>query len=254
MRLAGKHIVVTGGSGGVGSVLIEKLLAAGASVTALGRKQISDRTGLLNVAAELGKEAGLRDAAAQLERTKVDVLVNLAGEQYFGLFDEQEPIAIIRSYHVNLIAAAVLTRAVLPAMKAARTGHIVFAGSVFGAIPFAHFSAYSSAKAGLAALTLALSRENYDSGIEFTCAVPRAIRTNMASERIRKFATLAGFKFDEPDQVAERLYRVICDGKGKLGPGFPESLFMRIHGLAPSLVSKSVHGTNVKARSLLSPR
>ncbi len=114
---------------------------------------------------------------------------------------------------------------------------MIFAGSVFGAIPFAHFATYSSAKAGLAALALALSRESAGSGVTFTCAVPRAIRTRMASERIRKFAAVAGFRFDDPAAVASRLLAIIRQGSGAMGPGFPESLFMRLHGIAPSLVS-----------------
>jgi short-subunit dehydrogenase len=252
MPLDGKRIVVTGGTGGVGQPLVDRLLADGASVTVMGRTAPAPTTRLAHVPADLGSENGLQAASAALASTRVDVLVHLAGEQYFGLFDQQAPDDMLRSYHVNLAAPALLSRAVLPGMKARGEGHVIFAGSVFGAIPFAHFATYSSAKAGLAALALALSRESSGSGVTFTCAVPRAIRTRMASDRIRKFAAAAGFRFDDPAAVASRLLAIIRRGSGGMGPGFPESLFMRLHGIAPSLVSAGVRGTNAKARHLLS--
>lgn len=252
MPLDGKRIVVTGGTGGVGQPLVQGLLARGAQVTLVGRTPPPEAPRLDHIPADFATERGLIAAAATLSSLRADSLVHLAGEQYFGLFDQQAPADILRSYHINLAAPALLSRAVLPGMKARGSGHIIFAGSVFGSIPFAHFAAYSSAKAGLAALALALSRENAGSGVSFTCAVPRAIRTAMASERIRKFATVAGFKFDDPQSVAKRLLAIIESGHGDMGPGFPESLFMRLHGIAPSLVTAGVRGTNAKARRLLS--
>ncbi|MFO0990680.1 MAG: SDR family NAD(P)-dependent oxidoreductase [Hyphomicrobiales bacterium] len=254
MPLAGRHVAVTGGSGGVGRPLVEGLLADGALVTVLGRTALPDRPRLSCIAADFCTDRGLQEATAILAGIGPDVLVHLAGQQYFGPFDSQALDDIIRAYHINLVAPAILTRAVLPAMKFKGRGQVIFAGSVFGAIPFAHFAAYSSAKAGLAALSLALERENRGSGIAFTCVVPRAIRTGMATEKIRQFAKLAKFKFDEPVSVANRLRHIIRKGGGRLGPGFPEALFMRIHGLSPSLVSMGVHGTNAKARALFSSK
>ena len=252
MPLSGQRVVVTGGSGGVGGPLIEGLLADGASLTVMGRTPLPPAKNLTNVHVDLGRDEGLQQAVKAVASIKPDVLVHLAGQQYFGLFESQAAEDIQQGYRVNLMAPAMLTQAALPAMKARGAGHVIFAGSVFGAIPFAHFAAYSSAKAGLAALALALERENRGSGIAFTCVVPRAIRTGMATDQIRDFAKLAKFKFDEPAAVAHRLRRIIHRGGGKLRPGFPESLFMRIHGLSPTLVSMGVSGTDAKARALFS--
>jgi short-subunit dehydrogenase len=254
MPLKGRQVVVTGGSGGVGKPLVEGLLADGASVTVLCRTPLPERAGLSCMRADFCTDSGLQDATALLARINPDVLVNLAGQQYFGPFDTHAQDEITRSYHINLAAPAVLTQAVLPAMQARGRGHVIFAGSVFGAIPFAHFATYSSAKAGLAALALALQREYRASGVEFTCVVPRAIRTGMATEKVLQFAKLARFKFDEPVSVANRIRHIIRKGGGRMGPGFPEALFIRMHTISPSLISLGVHGTNAKARALFSSK
>ena len=75
---------------------------------------------------------------------------------------------------VNLVAPARLTQAVLPGMKSRGRGQIANVGSIFGSINFAHFATYSSAKAGMRALSQSLRRELAGTGIDVTYVAPRA--------------------------------------------------------------------------------
>ena len=250
MRLEGKRVVVSGGSGGIGAPLVGLLLAEGADVCVIGRQPHGDAAAR-HVLADLAADDGVEAACRAVADVAPDIIVCLAGVQYFGPFAAQ-PIADIESaYRVNLVAPAAMARAALPGMLARKSGHIMFAGSVFGSVPFAHFAAYSSAKAGLAALTWALRREYEGRGIAFTCAVPRAVKTSMASDAIRRFADVAGFRFDAPADVARRICEVLVRGSGEVSPGFPESLLMRLNAVSPGLASRALAGSNRKARNLL---
>lgn len=251
MRLDGKRAVVTGGSGGIGTPLVALLRGEGADVTVMGRQAPAGTPGR-HVAVDLATPDGIAAACGAVTEISPHMLVCLAGAQYFGPFAEQSTADIAAAYQVNLVAPAQLAQAALAGMLTRGSGHVLFAGSVFGAVPFAHFAAYSSAKAGLAALTLALRREYAGSGVTFTCAVPRAVRTGMASDAIRRFADLAGFRFDAPEDVARRIADVLAQGGGEVAPGFPESLLMRLNAVSPGLASRALAGSDRKARQLLS--
>ncbi len=110
------------------------------------------------------RREGVAAIAAELAARRVDVLLNLAGVQYFGPFERQDPQSAWLGFAVNLIAPVLLSQAVLPQMRARNAGQIVNIGSVFGAIPFAHFVTYSSAKGGMRAFSDALRRELAGSG------------------------------------------------------------------------------------------
>jgi len=251
MRLEGKRAVVTGGSGGIGAPLVDLLLAEGAQVTVIGRQ--SPAASLAgHITADLASPDGMARATSAVAEIAPNMLVCLAGAQYFGPFADQSAAEIAAAYQVNLVAPAQLTQSALPGMLKRGSGHVLFAGSVFGAVPFAHFAAYSSAKAGLAALVLALRREYEGRGITFTCAVPRAVRTPMASDAIRRFADMAGFRFDAPEDVARRIADVLVRGGGDVTPGLPESLLMRLNAVSPALASRALAGSDRKARQLLS--
>ena len=74
----------------------------------------------------------------------------------------------------------------------------------------------------------------------------------MASAAIRRFADVAGFRFDAPEDVARRICEVLARGNGEVTPGFPESVLMRLNALAPNLASRALAGSDRKARQILS--
>lgn len=249
MRLKGKHITVTGGAGGIGSLLCEKLLGEGAIVTVI------DRIESLPFAAELlrgdlSSMQGVATLAETLKQRRVDMLVNLAGIQHFGPLEQQSPDHIALTYAINLVAPVLLTQAVLPQMKQRGEGQIVNIGSTFGSIHFAHFVTYSSAKAGLRGFSEALRRELAGSGIGVTYIAPRAVKTKLNNEKVLRFAALTKMNMDAPELVASRILEALIAKEKEVYLGFPEKLFVRVNALLPRLVDNALRKNDRLATTL----
>ncbi len=252
MLLKEKHIVVTGGAGGIGGLLCEKLLAEGAKVTVVDRvESLPFQAELLR--GDLSTLDGVAQLAEAMRQRRVDILINLAGIQYFGPLEQQAPAHVALSYAINLVAPVLLTQAVLQQMKQRGEGRIVNIGSTFGSINFAHFVTYSSAKAGLRAFSEALRRELAGSGIGVTYIAPRAVKTKLNNEKVLQFAKLTKMHMDEPEWVAEKIIQAIKDERKDVFLGFPEKFFVRLNALLPRLVDGALQKNDRLAASLFKP-
>jgi len=205
-----------------------------------------------SILADLATEAGLVELCAKLAQLRIDILVNLAGMQYFGPFDRQGPEQIWTCYAVNLIAPATLTRCVLPQMQARGMGQIVNIGSVLGAVNYPYFAAYSSSKAGLRGLSDALRRELGKSDIAITYIAPRAVRTAFNDADVNRFLKIANMHPDDPAIVARRIVKAIVERRKEVTLGIAESFYTRLNGVFPRLVDAGLKGTVAKAQALFS--
>jgi short-subunit dehydrogenase len=248
MRLDGKTVVMTGAAGGIGSLLCRELRARGARLVGVDRVNCDecDET----ILADLGRRDGLEQLAGSLAGREIDILVNLAGMQYFGPFERQDPASIWAGYVVNLIAPATLIRAVLPQMQARGGGQIVNIGSVMGAVNYPHFATYSSSKCGLRGLSEALRRELGRSPIAITYIAPRAVRTGFNNAEVNRFMEVTGMQADEPAHVAAAIAKAIARRAKEVTLGGPERLFTRLNGAFPRLIDAGLEGTTAKARAL----
>ena len=249
MSLNGQRMVVTGGAGGIGSLLCRELLKQGAKVT------VVDCTEPVSVDAaflrgDLSTLEGMADIADRLKSQRVDILVNLAGIQYFGPCEEQSPQQTALLYAVNVLAPVILTQALLTQMKTRGHGQIVNVGSTFGSINFAHFATYSSSKAGLRGFSEALRREVRADGITITYIAPRAVKTALNTEKILAFGRMTKMKLDEPAWVAKQIARAIAERRKDVFLGFPEKLFVRINAMAPRVVDQLLLENDLKAKTL----
>jgi short-subunit dehydrogenase len=239
MSLKGNNICLTGGSGTLGQLIAAELTNDGACVTVLDRVAPQNASAPF-IEADLGSLPGIALAADRLRNTPCDILINLAGSQYFGPFEQQGAANIDAGYCVNLIAPVHLSQAVLPAMKRRGAGQIVNVGSIFGSINFAYFVTYSSAKAGLRGFSEALRREVKDCGIAVTYVAPRAVKTAFNSEKVLAFAAATKMSMDPPAEVAGKICAAIRARRGDVYLGFPESLFVRINAIAPRVVDMAL--------------
>jgi short-subunit dehydrogenase len=248
--LEGKRIILTGAAGGIGSLLATRLRENGAMVTGVDRVDCPacDDT----IIADLSTPAGLAEISTALAQAHVDILVNVAGLQYFGPFEQQPAENIWLGYAVNLIAPTALARAVLPQMQGRGAGQIVNIGSMLGAVKYPFFVSYSSAKAGLQGLSEGLRRELHGSGIAVTHIAPRAARTAFNSPAVMRFMELTKMQTDEPDFVADRIVSAIIGRKAEVFIGFQERMFMRLNALFPRLIDAGLTAQTVKARQLFS--
>jgi short-subunit dehydrogenase len=249
MPLRNKSVALTGGAGGIGALVAGELSKLGARLT------VVDRVEKLPFEADyirgdLSTVEGIAEVASALRAIDADVLVNLAGIQYFGPFEGQTLEHVQSSYTVNLVAPVALAQAVVPQMKRRGRGHIVNIGSIFGSIGFAHFVTYSSAKAGLRSFSEALRRELSGTGIEVTYVAPRAVKTQLNSARVMEYAALTKMTMDEPAGVAKRIATAIAGRKKDVYIGFPEGLFVRLNAVTPRLVDAALAKTDRRAAGL----
>lgn len=245
MILSGMKIVLTGGSGGIGSLLRAALEAENADVRVLDRSSVADITG------DLSHADGIRAAAQAIAAIAPDILINLAGLQFFGAFEKESPEHLCALMHVNLLAPMQLVQAVLPAMKQRGRGMIVNIGSVFGAIPSAYFASYSVSKAGMRALSDALRRELEGTGIDVVHIAPRAVRTALNSEQVMALAKATKMNMDAPEYVVRRIIDAIKGTRAHTVIGFPEALFVTLHGLSPTLIDNGIRSQTKAARDVL---
>lgn len=249
MRLKGKKVLVTGGGGGLGTLICQRLIKLNAEVTVVERAESLSFDAEL-IRGDLSTSEGISEVIRQVDPQHWDVLVNLAGLQYFGPFEREAPEHLVSTYMVNLVAPAMLAQSVGHSMRWRGDGCIVNVGSVFGSINFAHFATYSSSKAGLRGLSQALRREYAGSGVKVVYIAPRAVRTPLNSAKVLEFAKRTHMNMDEPEYVAQRIVRAIRRRSREVYIGFPESLFVRINALAPGLVDFALAKNDRRASEL----
>ena len=246
-QLEGKRVAITGAAGGLGAPIARLLREAGAHVIGIDRVECPacDES----VDADLSDDAALAALAARLAASPPDVLVNIAGIMRFGLHEEQPIEALALCYRVNLLVPAVLARAVAGPMRARGSGQIVNIGSVLGAIPYPWFAAYSSSKAGLAALSQALRRELAGSGVCITHINPRAAKTPFNNAQVNRFLEITGMKADEPAWVASRIAAAILARRETLNIGTMERIYAALNAVAPKLIDSGLAGQVKRARA-----
>jgi short-subunit dehydrogenase len=255
--MKGKRIILTGAAGGIGTHIARLLSAEGARLclTDINEQALQDvrqalgRDGVHTVAANIAVADDRQKVVdeALRELGGIDILINAAGINPFGVFAKQDPGLIQKTVEINTLAPMLLARAVLPSMLEQDSGQIVNIGSTFGSIGFAWFSAYSASKYALRGFSQALRRELAETGVAVTYIAPRAVRTAINSQEVYEMAEAVKMNMDEPDAVAEQIVKSIRKGDKECHLGFPESLFVRINAIFPGLVDRAVRKQNRKA-------
>jgi short-subunit dehydrogenase len=245
----GRIIVITGASGGIGAQIALRLAEQGARLVLVARE-----ADLLDALGGRLAGAGHRWLAvdftelADLERARqlvesvtdrVDILVNGAGISTFGMYEDLAPAAIARMVAVNVTAAMVMTRMLLPALKRSPAAQIVNIGSTFGSIGYPGFTAYSATKFALRGFSQALRRELADTAIRVTYVAPRATRTPLNSAAVCELNAALGIAMDEPAAVADKVIAAMRHPADHY-LGWPEKLFVRINNLLPGLVDRNL--------------
>jgi NAD(P)-dependent dehydrogenase (short-subunit alcohol dehydrogenase family) len=111
---------------------------------------------------------------------RIDVLVNNAGIGYFGAIEESEDDEVRRMFEINFWGLANMTKAVLPGMRAQRSGSIVNVASIGGLVGFPAVGYYNATKFAVDGFSDALSKEVAPLGIKVTVVAPSGFRTDWA--------------------------------------------------------------------------
>lgn len=178
---------VTGTSQGLGLELVQQLLAKGYNVAATARN-IDTLEKAVNTSSPqfLPLEMNLLDDNSiniAVNKTirqfgNIDYLVNNAGYGLIGGIEECSREEVQASFDVNVFGLLDVTRAVLPHMRTAQSGHIFNISSVFGLIAGAGWGIYCASKFAVEGLSEALAQEVKPFGIKVTIIEPGYFRTN----------------------------------------------------------------------------
>ena len=179
--------VVTGATGGIGAAVVRALAGRGDDVLALGRDRAKleslagEVSGVTPVVVDLASELAVPGELAGLEQ--VDALVHCAGIADVASVADTTSQQWREHFQVNLIAAAELTAALLPALRSAR-GRVVFVNMAAAMRAVPRWSAYVGTKAALTELADSLRQEEDAHGIRVTSIYPTGTATDLL-ERVR---------------------------------------------------------------------
>jgi NAD(P)-dependent dehydrogenase (short-subunit alcohol dehydrogenase family) len=199
---------ITGASRGFGLRVARLALERGANVVATARRAeavrdaLGDHPNLLAVALDVTDETRAQAAVkAATERFgRIDVLLNNAGFGLLGAVEEASAEDVERLYRTNVFGLLNVTRAVLPVMRAQRSGRILNISSIGGYRGAAGFGVYSSTKFAVEGLSEALHAELAPLGIAVTVIEPGYFRTDfldasslsVSGHRIEDYNATAG--------------------------------------------------------------
>jgi NAD(P)-dependent dehydrogenase (short-subunit alcohol dehydrogenase family) len=187
--LAGKAVIVTGASSGIGAATCAALGAVGASVLLVGRDEARLAQSVAAVESAGGKAAPavveLEDtaAAAGLAAQAVEAFGALHGIVHTASLFDPQPLentsyeSAERQWRTNVLAPLAITKAALPHLGTGSS--IVFIGSTTGSAGFPGCSAYTATKGAVLAVTRALAVELAPKGIRVNIVIPGYVRTPM---------------------------------------------------------------------------
>ncbi|WP_337022361.1 MULTISPECIES: oxidoreductase [unclassified Pantoea] len=185
---------ISGCSTGFGRELAQQTIARGfhTVVTARDPAKVQDlvagHDNALAVALDVTDQNSIDHAVhAALEKFgTIDVLVNNAGYGYQSSVEEGDDREIRDQFDANVFGLFALTRAVLPAMRKQRRGHVINITSVAGFIGFASSGYYSASKHAVEGWSDSLAVEAAPLGIHVTCVEPGPFRTDWAGRSLHQ--------------------------------------------------------------------
>ncbi|KOS05940.1 short-chain dehydrogenase [Flavobacterium akiainvivens] len=181
-----KVIFITGGSSGIGRATGEFLLTKGYRVYGTSRNpQTVTNSKFPLVALDVRNTESIKAAVAQViaEAGTIDVLVNNAGVGITGPIEEIPAEEIKNNFETNLFGPIEVMKAVLPQMRAQKSGLIINVTSIAGYMGLPYRGVYSASKGALELITEALRMEVKSFGITITSVAPGDFATSIADRR-----------------------------------------------------------------------
>jgi 3-oxoacyl-[acyl-carrier protein] reductase len=228
--LAGRLILVTGASRGIGAAVAVAAARAGADVAVAYLNDADEAGAVSEQVRALGRRAAIfgadlaepAQARAMVGRVLEEMgpvhgLVNNAGIMPQSPFLEISDAEWAEVLATDLTAAFACSQAVLPGMLELGSGSIVMISSRLGQIGFASVAHYSAAKAGLIALAKSIAREFGQRGIRANAVAPGVVVTDMGAQVMdgevgrRRLAELPLGRFGTPQEIADTVVFLLSD-------------------------------------------
>ncbi|MDQ6733500.1 MAG: SDR family oxidoreductase [Nitrospirota bacterium] len=216
MRLNGQVVLIAGGSGALGQTVAPTCVRAGAHVITADRNPPTAQVaGVTAMKADVTDEADVRRLVNEVirETGRIDALVNLVGGFATGRVEETDASLWSRTLTMNLTAAFLLSKAVLPGMVERGAGRIVHVAARAAVEPFPGAAAYIVAKSGLVALIRTLSLEQAGSGVTVNGILPTTIDTAANRASMPNADTS---KWVKPESIAQLVVVLVSPEAGQL--------------------------------------
>lgn len=219
-----KILLLTGGSSGIGKATVELFAQKGYKVYELSRHGES-REGITHIDCDVTRPEDCKSAVETViaQEGKIDVLISNAGMGISGSIEFTNIDDARRQMDVNFFGAVNITQAVLPYMREAKGGRIIFVSSVAAIFAIPYQSFYSASKFAINAFAMSLKNEVKDFGISVCCLLPGDVKTGFTDSRKKNPAgaeiythmnkAIASMEKDEtngiaPETMARRLLRL----------------------------------------------
>ena len=180
-----RTVIVTGASGGIGLAIASELSRSGWRVFGTMRRPDQTKHGHDALALDVSSDDSVQIAVAEvLRRTgRIDAIVNNAGVDLIGAVEETTVQEASKIFETNFFGVHRLIRAVLPSMRARRSGRIVTIGSIAGFLPTPFNAFYSASKHALEGYCESLDYEVRPFGVRTTLIEPGFIRTDLRTKK-----------------------------------------------------------------------
>jgi 3-dehydrosphinganine reductase len=249
--LQDQHVLITGGSSGIGLALAQQAAAAGARVTLVARdlaKLAAAKASLPSgkafaAPADVSIEREVRDALAAAEHVQgpIDVLIASAGVAHPGYFEEVPVEVFERTMAVNFFGTLYPLKAVVPGMRQRGRGAVVLISSGAGLHGFFGYTPYAPSKFALRGLAESLRAELSGTGVHVAIVYPPDTDTpQLAAENDTKPIETKAITASGGLWSAEHVARVTLQGLARrrfaITPGWPITALAWLHSLiAPAL-------------------
>jgi NAD(P)-dependent dehydrogenase (short-subunit alcohol dehydrogenase family) len=230
MRLAGKVSIITGGGSGIGKAIAQAFVREGAKVVIAGR----DGEKLDAAAAEIGGDCLAASAdvskASDVEKLVeaalgkfrgINVLVNNAAVLLPGTAESLSEEDFDQTFAINVRGLWLLSRAVLPHMRASGGGSVVNIASVLSMVGARNRVAYAASKGAVMAMTKAMALDHAAENIRVNCICPGIVATEMVARfsldenALRQRVAMHPMgRFGQPEDVASTVVFLASDEAG----------------------------------------
>ncbi|MEP6683839.1 MAG: SDR family oxidoreductase [Parafilimonas sp.] len=256
MQLNNKCALITGATSGIGYELAKLFAEDKYHLIIVARKQDE----LDNTAAKLKQQYGINvttiakdlfstDAAFALcdelkeSNVQVDVLVNNAGQGYYGEFVETDIYRELDIIQLNIASLVILTKHFLKEMVERSDGKILNLSSVASKILGPFQSVYHGTKAFVQSFTEAIRAEVKDTGVTITALLPGATDTDFFNKAdMQESKIVQEGKLDDAAKVAKDGFDALMNGDDKVVSGFKNKMQVGMSNVIPdSMVAKQVY-------------
>lgn len=249
-----RHALITGATSGIGYELAKLFAKDKYNLVIVAR----DSSALERTASELrsegiqvhtiAKDLFLRESAREIYdevkslRIHIDILVNDAGQGYYGKFEDTDLEKEIDIIQLNVISCITLTKLFLKDMLLMNDGRILNVGSIAGEAPGPYQSVYHGTKAFVNSWTAAIRNELKDTYITVTALLPGATDTDFFNKADMLDSKILDSKLSNPEDVAKDGYDALMSGDDKIVSGMKNKVQVAMANVLPDSVASETMG------------